>query len=224
MSLKKEFLETFIVFLVMCFIIVLFLILLNGCGSPERQQTNKSQQKTWPNGQVYYKFNPEISEQHIKQIETIFNTIEDKTKCIYFLKSDQIDSIEIIYSEDSNNWASIGYTNDNYIKLNRDVKQRHIYHETFHAIGMTHEHQRPDRDNYIQVVNDNIYPECLQYFSIKQPLYDIDKHPYDINSIMHYHPASYTDTKSIIFLEDNYIYSTEPTDLDYQKIISIYSN
>ena len=29
-------------------------------------------------------------------------------------------------------------------------------HETLHALGVVHEHTRPDRDDYVEVLEDNI--------------------------------------------------------------------
>lgn len=39
-----------------------------------------------------------------------------------------------------------------------------IQHEFMHAVGFTHEHNRPDRDDYVDVLWDNI-PESKPYVS-----------------------------------------------------------
>lgn len=41
----------------------------------------------------------------------------------------------------------------NYIQLNSDYcfSQRIILHELFHSIGLSHEHQRPDRDFFVTI-------------------------------------------------------------------------
>ena len=46
-------------------------------------------------------------------------------------------------------------------------------HEILHALGMIHEHSRPDRDAYIRVSYDNVKPEDLQNFQ-KYPYYEVD--------------------------------------------------
>lgn len=36
-----------------------------------------------------------------------------------------------------------------------------IWHEVMHALGFEHEHQRPDRDEYIRVEYRNVHPDKL---------------------------------------------------------------
>jgi astacin (peptidase family M12A) len=60
-----------------------------------------------------------------------------------------------------------------------------IAHELMHAAGFYHEQSRGDRDNYIDIVWDEIAPEMRSNFD-KRDARGQDIGPYDYGSIMHY--------------------------------------
>jgi hypothetical protein len=77
-----------------------------------------------------------------------------------------------------------------------------IMHEMLHALGFVHEQMRPDRDNYVEILWDNIDPKAWPQYDmapdalIARPLQDT---PFDYQSIMLYrtdefaaHPGSPT--------------------------------
>ncbi|KAK1989106.1 hypothetical protein LZ30DRAFT_612401 [Colletotrichum cereale] len=57
-------------------------------------------------------------------------------------------------------------------------------HELGHVIGLIHEHQRPDRDQYLRILEDRIDPNKTDQFTIYQTA-DVSL-PFDYNSIMLY--------------------------------------
>jgi len=68
------------------------------------------------------------------------------------------------------------------------LKQRGtILHNLGHVIGFFHEHNRPDRDNFIEIQWENIMEDLHDQFD-KIPVSDVDSLgvPYDLGSIMHY--------------------------------------
>lgn len=62
-----------------------------------------------------------------------------------------------------------------------------VVHELGHAMGFWHEHTRPDRDEHINIVWNNIIRGQETNFNISS-LNDVDALglPYDFDSIMHY--------------------------------------
>jgi hypothetical protein len=58
-----------------------------------------------------------------------------------------------------------------------------VIHEIGHAFGYQHEHQRPDRDQFVTVNTDNIEEGKESNFSIRS---GVVLGPYDYGSIMHY--------------------------------------
>ncbi|XP_055334333.1 zinc metalloproteinase nas-12-like [Paramacrobiotus metropolitanus] len=74
------------------------------------------------------------------------------------------------------------------IKLGADCMHVNIIiHEIMHALGFSHEHQRPDRDRYVHINTNNIKPDGIiqQQFQIL-PGMETYNVPYDIHSVMHY--------------------------------------
>lgn len=58
-----------------------------------------------------------------------------------------------------------------------------IAHEIGHALGLWHEHQRSDRDDYVTILTDNIQPDLLFNFDIQATT---NYGGYDFDSVMHY--------------------------------------
>ncbi|EFX86892.1 hypothetical protein DAPPUDRAFT_312308 [Daphnia pulex] len=62
-----------------------------------------------------------------------------------------------------------------------------VIHELMHVLGFYHEHQRPDRDEYVSVDLDNVEPKNKRYFEkMRISHYNILGHSYDYGSVMHY--------------------------------------
>ncbi|XP_074660390.1 zinc metalloproteinase nas-4-like [Tubulanus polymorphus] len=62
-----------------------------------------------------------------------------------------------------------------------------ILHEFGHALGLVHEHQLPDRDEYLNILYENVEPDWAIWFKrIESNLVLQYEVPYDYRSIMHY--------------------------------------
>lgn len=72
--------------------------------------------------------------------------------------------------------------------ISSECEWHHIVHEILHALGLWHEHSRPDRDQYISILWEHIPPEYHSQFEVmpEKLAKDWIHHPYDPFSIMHY--------------------------------------
>jgi len=62
-----------------------------------------------------------------------------------------------------------------------------ILHEMGHVIGLSHEQSRPDRDSYVKINCENIFPNVTDDFrKLRADVVDTFGVPYDFFSLMHY--------------------------------------
>ncbi|MCB0349832.1 MAG: hypothetical protein KDD38_01535 [Bdellovibrionales bacterium] len=69
-----------------------------------------------------------------------------------------------------------------------------VLHELGHAFGLTHEHQRSDRDQYVEVLRENIKDQFMGFtykLNFMQQSTELLT-PYDFLSIMHYRQNAFT--------------------------------
>ena len=64
--------------------------------------------------------------------------------------------------------------------------KRVVQHEVMHALGFFHEQSRPDRDDYVNVLWENIKDDMESNFKKQQTNVDSLGVPYDYRSILHY--------------------------------------
>ena len=98
-----------------------------------------------------------------------------------------------------------------------------MVHELGHVLGLGHEHQRYDRDQYIDVLEENIDPDYLSAFNKINQIFSTVYGRYDYYSVMHY-PSwafrkSYLDT---IDAKGHYIGKNYLSTIDSYSLKSLY--
>jgi len=98
-----------------------------------------------------------------------------------------------------------------------------VFHEVFHALGKVHEQSRPDRDDYVKIVFDNIIAGQEHNFEIQEHVHPAGT-PYDILSIMHYEPYAFSKNgQPTIIAKDGigagqFGNTEEPTKIDLEEL------
>jgi hypothetical protein len=156
--------------------------------------------RPWPNGIVNFEFAPEFSK---------FETEEILDACREWAQHAKIECRKRQNDEwpfsrvEKNPTAQIdgcaadvgasleGSTNPMklYLTQSRCFYRSTLVHEMGHVLGLIHEHQRPDRDNFVDIHTDLIQPDSKYNFEKWSTL---ETHAgYDFLSIMHYHRFSW---------------------------------
>ncbi|XP_046847662.1 zinc metalloproteinase nas-4-like [Xenia sp. Carnegie-2017] len=154
----------------------------------------------WPNGIIPYVIHPALSS-YKSLIESSMREWENGT-CLSFVPYDK-SKHGLVYLDirTKNNFGC--YTKVGYKRPRRPVPSPHlvnlapgcfwrliILHELGHVIGFYHEHSRPDRDDHVKILWDNIIPGYETEFK-KYPINSLG-HPYDLKSLMHYGPKMFS--------------------------------
>lgn len=150
------------------------------------------QLRPWPDGKIRYAYADSFSKRETGVIEEAMRIWEQAG--ITFVYTAQpapgILSIRKTPRFSPRSEASCtGFDQDAYILLG-GVNRLIVLHELGHIIGLTHEHQRPDRDEYISMIWENV-ESWRDYVVLSDDffLYDYREFPYDLYSIMHYAPT-----------------------------------
>ncbi|XP_018310092.1 zinc metalloproteinase nas-4-like [Mycetomoellerius zeteki] len=164
----------------------------------------------WPNGIVKYYVHSSIVNEPLKfvMLETALHIIMSKT-CIKFIRIDDYTELSKnsgwvnITGHEKGCYSDIGYNVYGPTILNLDVKEcfytiGHSIHEMLHTLGVYHEHMRPDRDKYINIIWKNMRKEDEFNFELlNNSIVTNFGLPYDYDSIMHYSMTAFSTDRSL---------------------------
>jgi Astacin (Peptidase family M12A) len=143
----------------------------------------------WEDGIIPYYLTGDFTDQEIQYIQTAMEEWEQTCGVHFQEVTPRARAYNIIRIHEKKWSSSIGENNSVcYMNFgDGHSPQGHIIHELGHALGLLHEHQRPDRDQFITILWDNIIPSYHHNFEIRDnPLLVEENHDYDYQSIMHY--------------------------------------
>ena len=193
----------------------------------------------WTDGIIPYVIeSATVSEEQVQLFMAGMDEWEEKTNIRFCEKTDDDVNYVILRSsaQDSPNAESYGNNADigmeggeQFLNIlswgDMDIStERLILHELGHTIGLRHEHQRPDRDEYIYVFLNNVkegevdnFDKRLDGFVYPKASYGLlDNETYDFSSVMHYHPQTSCSLDGDGRCEGNVIETKDP---NMQRVI-----
>ncbi len=155
-------------------------------GGPELIQAAMGKHnRPWTNGKVYYQFAPEITSFTKDLFIRAFREWEEGTPLQFIERTDQPNYIYVIYSEITSSGVGMGGARQLLlITPYEHTPYGTVLHELGHALGLHHEHQRSDRDQYVDVFMENLTE--LGQSQIGHIIPTLNYTSYDFFSIMHY--------------------------------------
>lgn len=154
-----------------------------------RKRGSIADNSLWPNGLVPYEIHPSISgiPRAVNAINQGLAEWTSKT-CLRF-KEREGESDYIIFGDGGGCWSYVGRRGGRQpISLSNGCWWRGtVTHEIAHALGFYHEQSRPDRDEFVTILWDNIETDKESNFrKYSRSTIDSLGTPYDYGSVMHY--------------------------------------
>lgn len=187
----------------------------------------------WPKGVVPYILDSSVDDHLASQIAEGIKEY-DKYTCLRFVKrTTEKDYIRVMKPASGCN-SMVGAVGGEQILNMGDGCQYVglVLHEFGHAIGYYHEHNRPDRDDTVEIMWDNIvYGFKDAFYKYTWDEADVQGFKYDLTSIMHYENSAFTNgyCRPTMLVKNDYSYEVTPVYLrkfspqDIQKINKLYN-
>lgn len=186
----------------------------------------------WPNGVVPIKTEG-ITDQQKEILKSIFERLSNNANLTFpeYNPSKHGNAYALFKKGDNHCYAQVGYTGSiNTVSLSEGCGWKEVFHEVMHVLGFFHEQNRFDRDDFLQVIWENIdeknWPQFEKFHESSFPdSFKNGTSPFSYNTIMLYSPNAFsnsTDYSMVTIDGAPYMTPDGVTDEDFERIQQLY--
>jgi hypothetical protein len=145
----------------------------------------------WDKPEIPYSISPDLP--NPSRVEKAVEYFNSHTPVSFVPYANQADAV-VFEPGEEHCYSSLGKTGGlQPIRLSAGCQPQEIMHEMMHALGFVHEQSRPDRDQYVQVLWENIDEKFQPQFAVVPDLLMEAERgtAFDFHSIMLYRPDTF---------------------------------
>ncbi|XP_016961721.1 seminal metalloprotease 1 [Drosophila biarmipes] len=169
-------------------------------GAPMARNGLINTEKRWPGNVVVYRISDDFDAAHKRAIQSGIDTLEQNT-CLRFREATDEDTAYLTVTAKSGGcYTAVGYQAKPQ-EMNLEIyplgegcfRTGTILHEFMHALGFYHQQSSAIRDDYINVVYDNIVPgKEFNFQKYADTVVTDFEMGYDYDSCLHYRPGAFS--------------------------------